>query len=149
MTLYINRILDYEYITKILNYIFINKPVSIIRTISRTGRNKSSVPWLYYVNEITGQKFSTFISFKDLLQNFWVWLESVNLFAIAFFQRQKISEVVWHFVKVGDHIFSLQHGWATIIEKQILDASQQKRLWIDLESDSQIEIIEPCMVEIF
>ena len=105
MTLYINRILDDEYITNILNYIFINRPVSIIRTISRTGRNKSSVHWLYYVNEITGQ-FSTFISFQDLLQNFWVWLESINLFAIALFQRQKISEVVWHFVKVGDHIFS-------------------------------------------
>ena len=149
MTLYVNRILDDEYITKILNCIFINRPVSIIRTISRTGRNKSSVPWLYYVNEITGQKFSTFISFQDLLQNFWVWLESVNLFAIAWFQRQKISEVVWHFVKVGDHIFSLQHGWGTIIKKQISDAFGQKRLWIDLESNSQIKIVEPCMVEIF
>lgn len=149
MPLYINRILNDEHLTSILNYIFIDRPVSIIRTISRTGRNKSSVPWVYYVNEITGQKFSTFISFQDLLENFWVWLESVNLFAIAFFQRQKISEVVWHFVKVGDHVFSLQHGWGTIIEKQILDASRQRRLWIDLESDSQIEIIEPCMVEIF
>ena len=56
---------------------------------------------------------------------------------------------MWHFVKVGDHIFSLQHGWGTIIKKQILDTSRQKRLWINLESNSQTEIVEPCMVEIF
>ena len=86
MTHQINRILTDNQIVEILNTIFINRPIKILRTICRTGRNATSVPWIHYQNEITGDRLATFISFDDLLQNFWVWLETVNLFAIAFFQ---------------------------------------------------------------
>ena len=71
MTHQINRILSDEYTTKILKFIFKNRAVKILRTIARTGRHNTSVPWVYYKNEITQNKFSTFISLKDLLQNFW------------------------------------------------------------------------------
>ena len=149
MTLQINRILNDEYITNILNFIFVNRPVKIIRTIARTGVHASSVPWLYYTNEITGQRFATFISLQDLLSSFWVWLESINIFAIAFNIRKQISKIVYHFLNVGDHIFSLEHGWAYIVKIETSAVSGHLQLWIETEKDSRIEIVEPCKVEIF
>ena len=150
MTHQINRILSDEYTTKILKFIFKNRAVKILRTIARTGRHNTSVPWVYYKNEITQNKFSTFISLKDLLQNFWVWLETVNLFAIAFFKRLAISEIIYrYFVNEGDHVFCQRLGWGRIIEKNITEKLKHPQLWIELESNFQIEIVEPCFVEIF
>lgn len=146
----INRILTDNQITEILNTIFINRPIKILRSLSATGHHKTSVPWVYYVNEITQESMASFISFKDLLQNFWVWLESVNLFALAFFQRLAISEIIYrNFINNGDHVYHKNLGWAKIINSERSEKLNMPRFWIELESDSRIEIVEPCYLEIF
>ena len=145
MTLQINRILDDSAIAQILDKLFVNRPVKILKTISRIGRNQIS--WIHYSNEITGQRFATFVSFADLLRSFWLWLETVNLLAIALFQRQAISEVVWHFVGEGDLLYSRLHGWGLVIEKDRTESLKQPRLWLELEDS--VEMLEPCFVEIF
>ena len=149
MTLQINRILNDEQTTEILNFIFVNKPIKVLRSIARTGRNNTSVPWLYYVNEITQQRFATFISLQNLLSSFWIWLETINIFAIAFVIRKQISAIMWNFVNEQDHVFSLQHGWCRIIKKEISVVSGHQQLWIKSEKDNSIEIVEPCTVEVF
>ena len=145
MTPRINRILDDTAIAQILERIFINRPIKVLRTISRTGRN--SISWLHYENEVTGQRLATFVSFEDLLRSFWIWLESVNLMAIALFQRQAISEVVFAVVEVGDSVFSQLHGWVEVIDKDRSETLKQPRLWI--ESSDSLDVVEPCTVEIF
>ena len=143
----LNRILDSEQITDILKTLFINRPIKIIRVIARSGRGGSSVPWVYLKNEITGDRVATFISFQDLLHNFWAWLETVKLLVIAHFQRQAISKVVWFFVNQGDRVYHRTLGWGIVVEKQLSVSSKIPRFWLDLED--RIEIIEPCFVEIF
>ena len=145
----LNRILDREQIASILNTIFAKRPVKILRVIARSGKNASSVPWIYYSNELTGDRFATFISFNDLLQNFWVWLSTLELTMMAMFKRIAISKVVTLFVSEGDHVYSQQHGWATVVEKQFSESLGIPRFWIEVERDSRLEIIEPCFVEIF
>ena len=145
MSLRINRILDDTAIAQILERLFINRPIKIIRTISRTGRN--SISWVHYENEVTGQRLATFVSFEDLLRSFWIWLETVNLMAIAIFQRQAISEVVFAVVEVGERVFLSPYGWVEIIDKDRSETLKQPRLWI--ESSDSLDIVEPCYVEIF
>ena len=145
----INRILDREQIASILDTLLANRPVKILRVIARTGKNTSSVPWIYYSNQLTGDRFATFISFDDLIQNFWIWLSTVELTMMAMFKRIAISKVVTLFVSEGDCVYSLQHGWATVIEKQFSESLGIPRLWIEVERDAQIEIVEPCYVEVF
>ena len=69
------------------------------------------------------------------------------MLAIALFQRQAISEVVWHFVGEGDRVYSWLHGWGLVIEKDRTESLKQPRLWLELEDS--VEMLEPCFVEIF
>ena len=75
----INRILQPEQLAEVLGTLFVNRPIKIIRTIARTGKYAQSVPWVHYECELTGMRRATFISFQDLLQGFWAWLECANL----------------------------------------------------------------------
>ena len=52
----LNRILDREQIASILDNLLANRPVKILRVIARTGKHASSVPWVYYSNELTGEE---------------------------------------------------------------------------------------------
>ena len=63
MTLQINRILADSAIAQILDKLFVNRPVKILKTISR---RRNQISWIHYSNEITGQRFATFVSFADL-----------------------------------------------------------------------------------
>ena len=145
----LNRILDSEQITQILATLLTNRPIKILKVIVRTGRQQSSVPWVYYVNEITGDRYATFVSFQDLLASFWVWLSTVELMAITMFKRQAISRVVWNYVREGDIVYSLKHGWASVVDKDETIHENVPRLWLELDKNSRIEIEEPCFVEIF
>ena len=108
MTIRLNRILDDLQLTQILNIIFSNSPgIVVIRAIARTGHHGTSVPWVYLFNEISGRYTATFISFDDLLENFWLWLDTVKLMTIALFKRRAISEVIFRCVEEGDRVFSL------------------------------------------
>ena len=145
----LNRILDREQITSILENLLVDRPVKILRVIARSGKNASSVPWIYYSNEITGDRCATFISFDDLIQNFWVWLSTLELTMMAMFKRIAVSKAIALFVSQGDCVYSQQHGWATVIEKQLSESLGIPRFWIEVERDSRLEIVEPCFLEVF
>ena len=145
----LNRILDQEQISQILEVLLIDRPLKILKVIARSGKQQTSVPWIYYENEITKNRFASFVSFKDLTINFWRWLATVQLLAIAILKRQAISKAVWHYVQVGDWIYSSNYGWAKVINKELTNVLKLPRLWLQLESDSKIEIEEPCFVEMF
>ena len=122
MTIRLNRILDDLQLTQILTTIFSNSPGIVVkRAIARTGHHGTSVPWVYLFNEITQRYTATFISFDDLLENFWLWLDTIELMAIsltawlryALFQRRGISEVIFQCVEEGDK--PKGHGFATRI----------------------------------
>ena len=142
MAIRLNRILDDRQLTEVLTRIFLNQPIKVVRAIARTGRNQSSVPWVYLFNEITQRYTATFISFDDLLENFWLWLDTIELMAIALFQRQAISEVIYHYVEEGDRVYSRLHGWAVIVLKERSESKQLPRIWLELEN--RLEIVEPC-----
>ena len=161
----LNRILNREQIASILDNLLANRPVKILRVISRTGKHSSSVPWVYYSNELTDagasrqaelvglptaiDRFATFISFDALIQHFWIWLSTLELTMMAIFKRIAISKAIALFVSEGDCVYSQQHGWATVIEKQFSESLGIPRFWIEVERDSGLEIVEPCLVEIF
>ena len=143
MAIRLNRILNDLQLTQILTTIFRNSPgVVVKRAIARTGRNQSSVPWVYLFNEITQRHTATFISFDDLLDNFWLWLDTIELMAIALFQRNCISEVIFRCVEQGDRVYSRLHGWAIIVLKERSQSKQLPRIWLELED--RLEIVEPC-----
>ena len=52
----LNRILDREQVASILDTLLANRPVKILRVIARTGKHASSVPWVHYSNELTGEE---------------------------------------------------------------------------------------------
>ena len=146
MTIRLNRILDDQQLTEILTRIFLNQPVKVVRAIARTGRNQSSVPWVYLYNEITNRYTATFISFGDLLGNFWAWLDTIELMAIALLQRRAISEVIFHCVEEGDRVYSRLHGWAIIVLKERSESKQLPKIWLELED--RLEIVEPCYLRL-
>ena len=142
MAIRLNRILDDRQLTEVLTRIFLNQPIKVVRAIARTGRNQSSVPWVYLFNEITQRYTATFISFDDLLENFGEWLDTIELMAIALLQRQAISEVIYHCLEEGDRVYSRLHGWAVIVLKERSESKRLPRIWLELED--RLEIVEPC-----
>ena len=138
----LNRILDDRQLTEILARIFLNQPIKVVRAIARTGHHGTSVPWVYLFNEITQRYTATFISFDDLLENFWIWLDTIELMTIALFQRQAISEVIFRCVEEGDRVFSRLHGWAIVVFKERSESKGLPRIVLELEDC--LEIIEPC-----
>ena len=145
----INRILDSEQITSILETLLIDRPVKIIRVIARSGRNNSSVPWLYFENQLSGDRTATFISFEEILKNFWIWLELIQLTIQALYKRINISKVIWQFVETGNLVYSKKHGWVKVIKKEYTESFGIPRFWIKVDKDCSIETIEPCFVEVF
>ena len=125
----INQILNPSYIHDALDLLLINQPITILRTIARTGRNGSSVPWVYWENNITGRRTATFISFTDLLQGFWAWLETIQLLVFSFWEKQAIAQAIWHAIEVGDWVYHRQWGKVQIVNKDRCRGIEP-RLWI-------------------
>jgi hypothetical protein len=145
----INRILPESLVNKLLEFIFVGRPIKLLKTVEATGHHNTSVPWVYYVNEITGQKFATFVSLKDLLVRFYAWLETVNLMAIALVKRLAISEVIFrNFIREDMEAFHKSHGWVTVISCDRTERLGHPRCWIETQ-DGSIEIVEPCQLTIF
>ena len=145
----INRILDSEQIALILETLLIDCPVKIIRVIARSGRNASSVPWLHFENQLSGDRAATFISFEEILKNFWIWLESIRLTIQALYKRINISKVIWQFVETDNLVYVEKHGWVKVIKKEYTESLGVPRFWIELDKDCGIETIEPCFVGVF
>ena len=145
MAIKLNRILDNTQIDQILKTIFCNKPITVLRTIARTGRNRSSVSWVYLQHDLTLTRTATFISFDELLANFFIWLDTVELMAIAIFQRQALNEAMYLIFQEEDRVYSCQHGWGIIVKKQRAEANKP-RFWLEL--NDSIKVIEPCTVQV-
>ena len=138
----VNRLLPDQQVEAILRTLLLNRPVRILRTLVRTGRNQIS--WIYIENEITGDRTATFVSFADLEEAFWTWLESAKLLALAVWQRIAISRVVWQFVPVGARVYHRQLGWCEVVDKDLTESQQLPRFWVSL--DDRLEKVEPCQV---
>ncbi len=145
MAIKLNRILDDTQIDQILKTIFCNKPITVLRTIARTGRNRSSVSWVYLQHDLTLTRTATFISFDELLTNFLIWLDTVEIMAIAIFQRQALNEAMYLIFAEEDRVYSCQHGWGIIVKKQRAEANKP-RFWLEL--NDSIKVIEPCTVQV-
>lgn len=122
MAIKLNRILDDIQIAQILRTIFCNKPITVLRTIARTGRNRSSVSWVYLQHDLTLTRTATFISFDELLANFFIWLDTVELMAIAIFQRQALNEAMYLIFAEEDRVYSRQYGYGIIVKVRLVSA---------------------------
>lgn len=144
MSIRLNRILDDTQIDALLKTIFCNQPITVLKTIARTGRNRSSVSWVYLQHDLTLTRTATFISFNDLVDNFFIWLDTIELMAIALFQRRAISEVAYLYFQEEDRVYSREWGWGIIVKKERLNNSP--RFWLLV--DDAIALVEPCTVQL-
>lgn len=141
---YINRILQPEQLRAVLQTIFINRGVQILRTIAKTGKYSQSVPWVYYECKLTGSRRATFISFEDLLQGFWAWLECANLMLLAIFAKQAVKRAIWAALPLGTWVYSGNLGKAQLVEKDFSQKTKQLRLW--LRSQGTTSAIDPLEI---
>ena len=95
----INKILNSEQLQAVLETLFRDRPVKILRSIAATGR--SQVSWIHIENTISGQRLATFISFQDLIDGFWYWLELLKHLIMSAIDLATISTCIWSLAKVG------------------------------------------------
>ena len=72
----VNQLLPVEYLKSVLETLIVNRPLKLLRFIPQTGRSK--VAWIYVENTLNKSRYSTFISFADLLESFLCWLETAQ-----------------------------------------------------------------------
>ena len=141
---YINRILQPEQLRAVLQTLFANRPVQILRTIAKTGKYNQSVPWVYYECKLTGSRRATFISFENLLQGFWAWLECTNLMLLATFAKQAVKCAIWAALPLGTWVYSSNLGKSQLVEKDFSKKTGQLRLW--LRNQGTTQAIDPLEI---
>lgn len=140
----VNKTLHPSQLEGVLKTLFTKLPLKILRFISRAGR--SGVVWVYLENEISQTRRATFLSFAELLEAFYIWIETLNLMALAIWQRMHISRTIWNLANQNDLLHHQKYGWVTLIEKQ-KSSNGWLRFWI--ETKNSIEIVEPWSIEVF
>ncbi|MDJ0594414.1 MAG: hypothetical protein QNJ72_31305 [Pleurocapsa sp. MO_226.B13] len=138
----INRLLPDQQIEAILRTLLINRPVRILKTLVRTGRNQIS--WIYIENEITGDRTATFVSFADLLEAFWTWLESAQLMLMALWQRETVAKAIWQNTDVGTKVYHRNFGWCEVVGKDLTERLGIPRFWV--ETSDSLEIVNAIEV---
>lgn len=113
----INKILNSEQLQAVLQTLFRNRPVKIIRIIAATGR--SQVTWIHIENILNQRRMASFLSFNDLIENFWEWLQVLEMFALSAWEISQIQECVWNLVAVGDRLSKDNFSSGIVIEKKI------------------------------
>jgi hypothetical protein len=131
----INRNLHHEQVKAVLEFVFVNRPLKLIKVLATTGKYNQSVPWVYYECELTGMRRATFISFQDLLEAFWSWLETINLLAISLWERNAVSREIWSAIEAGESIYHKCLGWAQVIEKDF-DRRDFPRFWVRIDGET-------------
>jgi hypothetical protein len=132
----INKILNSEQLEAVLQTLFQNRPIKIIRIIAATGR--SQVTWIHLENILNQRRMASFLSFEDLIGNFWEWLVTLEMFALAAWEINRIRECVWHLVEKSDRIFARDNlNYGVVIEKKITSA--KKVLAIDWGKTMSLE----------
>jgi hypothetical protein len=140
----INKILNSEQLEAVLQTLFQNRPVRIIRIIAATGR--SQVTWIHIENTLTQRRMASFLSFDDLIQNFWEWLFLLEMFALAAWKINRIRECVWNLLDSGDRILSKGEGnFGVVIEKNI---TPEKAKVLRIDWGEYISLEDPAYVVI-
>ncbi len=136
----LNQLLPVEQLKSVLETLIANRPLKLLRFIPQTGRSK--VAWIYVENTLNKSRYSTFISFADLLDSFLCWLETAKIALMAFWQKAVISKIVEPLYEVGDKVYSSAWGIVEILDKDSTHNETVPRLWI--ETENSIERILPC-----
>lgn len=141
----INKILNSDQLEAVLQTLFQNRPVKIIRIIAATGR--SQVTWIHIENVLNQRRMASFLSFDDLIKNFWKWLLMLEMFALAAWEIDRVRECVWKLVRIGDRVFSKDNKKTGIIVNKDITVEKTKILTIDrgekmgLEDPAYIAVI--------
>lgn len=125
----INKILNSEQLEAVLQTLFQNRPVKIIRIIAATGR--SQVTWIHIENALNQRRMASFLSFDDLIKNFWQWLLMLEMFALAAWEINRIRECVWNLVCIGDRILSKDNCNSGVVINKDITPEKTKVLTID------------------
>ena len=133
----INKILNSEQLQAVLQKLFQNRPVKIIRIIAATGR--SQVTWIHIENVLNRRRMASFLSFDDLIENFWEWLLMLEMFALAAWEINKIRECVWNLVSVGNIVVSKDRSNSGIVTEKNITPEKTKVLTIDWGQTISIE----------
>ena len=136
----VNQLLPVEYLKSVLETLIADRPLKLLRFIPQTGRSK--VAWIYVENTLNKSRYSTFISFADLLDSFFCWLETAKLTLMAYWQKAVISRIIEPLYEVGDLVYSPGWGIVEILDKDSTHNETVPRLWI--ETEYSIERILPC-----
>ena len=139
----INKIFNSEQLQAVLQTLFKDRPVKIIRVIAATGR--SQVTWIH-IEVLNKRRMASFLSFNDLIENFWEWLQMLEMFALAAWEINRIRECVWNLISVGNRILSKDDGNSGIVmEKNILEKTKVLKIdWgqtISAEDPAYIMIV--------
>ena len=61
---------------------------------------------------------ASFLSFDDLIKNFWEWLLMLEMFAASAWEINRIRECVWNLIDIGDRILSKDnHNSGVVMNK--------------------------------
>ena len=140
----INKILNSEQLEAVLQTLFHNRPVKIIRIIAATGR--SQVTWIHIENVLNQRRMASFLSFDDLIKNFWEWLVMLEMFALAAWEINRLRECVWNLVRVGDRVLSKDNNNCGVVIEKKITSGKTKALKIDWGRDISLE--DPAYVAV-
>jgi len=140
----INKILNCDQLEAVLQILFQSRPVKIIRIIAATGR--SQVTWIHIENVLNQRRMASFLSFDDLIKNFWEWLLMLEMFALAAWEIDRLRECVWNLVCIGDLVLSKDsNNSGVVIEKNI---TKEKTKVLKINWGQSIAIEDPAYVVI-
>ena len=125
----INKILNSEQLQAVLQTLFRDRPVKIIRVIAATGR--SQVTWIHIENVLNKRRMASFLSFDDLIENFWEWLLMLEMFALAAWEINQIRECVWNLINVGNRILLKDDSNSGIVMEKKITPEKTKVLKIN------------------
>ena len=125
----INKILNSEQLQAVLQMLFQSRPVKIIRIIAATGR--SQVTWIHIENVLNRRRMASFLSFDDLIKNFWLWLLALEMFALAAWEINQIRECVWSLVNISDRVLSKDSCNSGVVIEKKITPEKTKVLTID------------------
>ena len=138
----VNRLLHQDQLAAVINLLLGGK-VTILRIIARTGKYRQGTSWVYF-ESIAGRR-ATFVSFDDLLEAFFAYLETIQIMFLSMNTKIAISKVIWQLANVGDTVWCDRFGWVEIVDRDFNKGVP--RWWIAI--DEQLEKIMPCEAQVF
>ena len=123
----VNQLLPVEHLKSVWETLIADRPLKLLRFIPQSGRSK--VAWIYVENTLNNSRYSTFISFAELLESFLCWLETAKLTLMAYWQKAVISRIIAPLYEVGDKVYSPGWGIVEILDKDSTHNETVPRLW--------------------